>query len=168
LASSQLLGELKSGLLGLGNSVIPLGGVELDMAVGREIRGDTTVGAIGPSTALLSALADGVGDNALVGVETLGLAVGLQVLEELPDSLDGLLGPSAGVSADILALGVSLGQVLSVADDGLVFEDAIEVPEGLLNAQVLDSENDVVRVLEVSTEILNFGLGGFSGLSGGS
>ena len=63
---------------------------------------------------------------------------------------------------------MSLGQVLSVADDGLVFEDAIEVPEGLLNAQVLDSEDDVVRVLEVSTEILDLGLGGFSGLSGGS
>ena len=85
MASSQLLGELKSGLLGLGNSVIPLGGVELDVAVGREVGGNTTVGAVGSSTALLSALADGVGDNALVGVEALGLAVGLQVLEELTD-----------------------------------------------------------------------------------
>jgi len=62
--------------------VVTLSGVEFDVAVGGKVGGDTTVGTVGSSTTLLSALADGVGDNALVSVESLGLAVGNQVVEE--------------------------------------------------------------------------------------
>jgi len=148
--------------------VVTLSGVEFDVAVGGKVGGDTTVGTVGSSTTLLSALADGVGDNALVSVESLGLAVGNQVVEELTDGLDGLLGPSSGVGALVLALGVSLGQMLSEADNSLVLGNALEVLDGLLDAHVLDGEDDVVSVLEMSTEVLNLGLGGLSGLSGGS
>lgn len=117
MASGHLLGELEDGLLGLGDTVVLFSSVEFNMAVGGEVGGNTTVGTVGSSATLLSTLADSVADNALVGVESLGLAVSLQVEEELLDSLDGLFGPSTGVGALILALGVSLSQMLSVADN---------------------------------------------------
>jgi len=168
LTSSHLLGELEGGLLSLGDTVILLSSVEFNMAVGGEVGGDTTVGTVGSSATLLSALADGVGDDALVGVEALGLTVSLEVEEELTNGLDGLFGPSTSVGALILALSVSLSVELGEADDALVFHDALQVLDGFLNAHALDCSDDVVSVLEVSTEILDLSGGGLSGLSGGS
>ena len=126
------------------------------------------MGTVSSSTALLSALANGVGNNTLISVETLGLTVSLEVEEELTDGLDGLFGPSASVGALVFALGVSLSVELGEADDALVFHDALQVLDGFLDAHALDGVDDVVSVFEVSAEILDLGGGGLSGLSGSS
>ena len=100
-SSSQLLGELGHGFLSLSDLGSLLGAVELDVAVRGEVGGDTTVGTVGSAATLLGALNSDVGDNALLDVKGLGLAVGLEVDEEEADSLAGLLGPSAGVGSNL-------------------------------------------------------------------
>jgi len=165
-SGSQLLGELGEGLLSLGDLGSLLGAVELDVAVRGEVGGDTTVSTVGSAATLLGTLDSNVGDDALVDIEGLGLAVGLQVDEKEADSLDGLLGPSAGVGANGLALSVSLGEMLGEANNGLVLKDLVHVVDGSLNSHTFDSVGDVVSVLEVGALVLHFGHSGLGGLSG--
>lgn len=107
LSSSLLLGKSKSWLVGLSNSCVSFDAVEFDVTVRREVRGNTTMGAVGSSTTLLGSLNNNVSNDAFVSVETFLLSVCLQVEEQLADGLDRLLGPSAGGGALDLALGVS-------------------------------------------------------------
>jgi len=165
-SGSQLLGELGEGLLSLGDLGCLLGAVELDVAVRGEVGGDTTVSTVGSAATLLGTLDGNVGDNALLDIEGLGLTVGLQVDQKEADSLAGLFGPSAGVGALVLALSVSLGEMLGEADNGFVFHDLVHVVNGSLDSHSLTSVGDVVSVLEVGTLVLHFGHSGFGGLSG--
>lgn len=103
----MLFGELKSWFVSLSNSVASLNTVELDVAVRGKVGGNATVGTVGSSAALLSSLDNNVSDNAFVGIKTLLFGVGFEVEEQLADSLDRLLGPSASGGALDLALGVS-------------------------------------------------------------
>jgi len=165
---SKSLGKFGSGFLSFGNLGSLLGSVELDVAVRREIRSDTTVGAVGSSATLLSTLNSDVGNDALVDIETFGFTVSLKVVEEESDSLDRLFRPSTGVGANLFALGVSLGEVLCEANNSFVLKDLFEVVEGLLNFHATDGVGGVESVLEVGALVLNLGqsgLGLFSGLS---
>lgn len=165
---SKSLGLSDLGWLSFSNLSSLLSSVELNVAVRREIRSDTTVGAVGSSATLLSTLNSDVGNDALVDIETFGFTVSLEVVEEESDSLDRLFGPSTGVGANLFALGVSLGEVLCEADNSFVFEDLFEVVEGLLNFHATDGVGGVESVLEVGALVLNLGqsgLGLFSGLS---
>jgi hypothetical protein len=165
-AGSEFLGQLGSSLLSLGDLGGLLGGVELDVAVRREVRSNTTVGTVGSAAALLGALNGDVGDDALIDVETLRLAVRLQIVEEQSDSLHGLFRPSAGVGANLLALGVSLSEVLGEADDGFVLKDLLEVGEGSLDSHAPHGVGGVESVLEVGALVLNLGHSGLGLLSG--
>lgn len=63
----------------------------------------TTVGTVCPSS-LLGGLVDlDVLDNQGTGVETLGISVGLSVLEETEEELGGLDGPSSLGDTELLA-----------------------------------------------------------------
>ena len=86
LSGSLLLGQADYGLVGLGDLAGSLDAVELNVAVRGDVWRDATVGAVGPSAAGDSALDGDVADDALLGVETLGLGVALEVDEELADS----------------------------------------------------------------------------------
>lgn len=61
--------------------------MELDVAVGGDVRGDATVGTVGPSAASNGALDTNVGDHAFLGVEALSLSVALKIEQELADGL---------------------------------------------------------------------------------
>jgi len=124
------------------------------------------VGTVGSAATLLGTLNSNVSNNASVDVEALdALAVGLEVLEEETDGLDGLFGPSAGVGLDVLALGVSLGVMLSETNDGLVLENTVHVGNSTLNLHALNSVGGVESVLEVGALVLYLGGGGLGGFS---
>ena len=156
-----LLGEAGSGGIGLGNTNLLLGNVELNVTVRGKVGGDATVGTVGTAAALDGALHDNMGDDALIGVESLGLSVLLGVDEEITDGLDGLLGPSSGVDAEDLALGVSTSVVLEVGDNLLVLEHVFHVMNGVLDQETLNSTGGVVSVLVVSAQVVDLGQGGY-------
>jgi hypothetical protein len=160
LLGGLLLGEAGSGGIGLGNTNLLLGNVELNVAVGGQVGGDATVGTVGTAAALDGALHDNVGDHALVSVEALGLSVSLGVDEEITDGLDGLLGPSSGVDTEDLALGVSAAVVLEVGDDLLVLQHVFHVMNGVLDQETLASTSGVVSVLVVDAQVVDLGLSG--------
>lgn len=58
------------------------------------VRVDTTVGTVRATAGLGSLLDHNVADDELLGLETLGLSVGLGVLQEGKEELDRLDGPS--------------------------------------------------------------------------
>ena len=63
----------------------------------------TTVGTVS-SSALLGGLVDlDVLDNEVAGVETLGVGVGLSVLQEIEEELGGLDGPASLADTPLLA-----------------------------------------------------------------
>ena len=164
-SSSQLLRELGEGLFVLGNIVNSLGAVELDVAVRGKVWSNTTVSTVGSAATLLGTLNNDVGDDALVNIEALGFAVGLEVDEQETDSLDRLFGPSTGVGADHLALGVSLSEMLSEANNSLVVKNLIQVGNSLLDFHALNSVGGVVSVLVVGALVLDLGLGGLGWLN---
>jgi hypothetical protein len=61
------------------------------------------VGSVSSSSSLNGSLGADVGDLALLGVETLGLSVGLQVLEESDNVFDRFLWPSSVEEVDLFA-----------------------------------------------------------------
>jgi len=163
---SLLLGHLDSGLVGLGNSSLLFGKVELNVAVGAEVGGHATVSTVGTATALDGALADDVGNVALVGVEALGFGVRLDVDEELTNSLGGLFGPSTANSLEFLALGVVLGVVPAERNNLLMLKDVIHVVNGLLDHHTLNGTSNIVSVLVMGAEISDLASSRLGSLSG--
>jgi len=163
---SLLLGHLESGLIGLSNLTLLFGNVELNVTVGAEVGGDATVSTIGTTTALDGALDNGMSDHTLVGIESLNFGVGLNVDEELTDSLHRLFGPATTNSLEFLALGVALGVVATERNNLLVLKDVLHIVDGLLNHHALDGASDIVSVLIMGTEVSNLAGSGFSGLYG--
>jgi len=164
LSGGLLLGKFDGGLVSLGDGAGLLNAVELDMAVGAEVGGDSTVGSVSSSAAVHSALHDDVVDNALVDVEALGLGVGSEVLEEFTHVGDGLLGPSTLGVLEGLALGVSANAtgVLSERNNLFVFKHIAHVLDGSLDLHSLHGSGGLVSVLEVSSEVGNLGLSGYT------
>jgi len=163
---SKSLGKFGSSFLSFSNLGSFLGSVELNMAIRREIRSDTTVGTVSSSATLLSTLDGNVRNDALVDIETFGFTVSLKVVEEESDSLDRLFRPSTSVGTNLFALGVSLAEVLCEADNSFVLKDLFEVVEGLLNFHATDGVGGVESVLVVDALVLNLGQSGLGLLSG--
>jgi hypothetical protein len=155
-------GELGGSLVGLLDVTGLLDAVELNVAVGGEVGADATVGSVSSTAAGDGALGHGVGDDALVGVELLGLGVRLEVDEELTDDLDGLLGPSTGLVLELLEHGVSAGGTVEPSEwnNLFVLENVLQVSDGLLQVPALHGAGNFVSVLEVGSEVSNLALGG--------
>lgn len=102
------LSGVESGLglgdvLALGNLLGALGQDELDVAGVGHVRVDATVSAVS-AAALLGGLVDlDVLDNEVGGVESLGVGVGLGVLEEIEEEFGGLDGVAGLGDAEVLA-----------------------------------------------------------------
>ena len=155
LTGSLLLGHLDGGFISLGDTALLLSDVELNVAVGAEVGGDTTVGTVGTAATLDGTLHNNVSNSALIGVETLGLGVGLSVDEQFLDGLNGLLGPAATDGLEFLALSVSLSIVSTEGNNLLVLETVIHIVDCFLNQPTLDRLSDIVGVLVVSAEVSN-------------
>jgi hypothetical protein len=162
LNGGLLLGHAESGLVGLGDFLGSLDTVELNVRVGGEVWGDTTVGSVGSSTARDGALHDDVVDDALVDVQLAGLSVSLKVDKEFTDSLGGLLGPSSLFTLEDLALGVTAKMTIepSEGDDALVLNYGVQVSDGGLDLHSLASACSLVSVLKMAAEIRNSRLSG--------
>lgn len=160
LDGGLLLGETEGGLVGLADLLGLLDAVELNVAVGGEVGRDATMGTVRPSAAGDSALHNGVADHAVVDVQLGGLSVGLQVDEELADSLEGLLGPATLGVLELFALGVTADTtgVASEGDNLLVLKAVVQVHDGPLQLQALDGTCHFVSVLVVSAEVADSAL----------
>jgi len=135
------------------------------MAVRGDVRGDTTVGAVGPSTASNGALDGDVADDALLRVESLSLSVALEVKEEFADGLCGLFGPSTVAPLVLSSLGVS-SDVLVVPAEGnnlLVGKHTLHVLDCSWNSHAFNVSCSFKGVLKVCSQVRNLGFGGFEG-----
>jgi hypothetical protein len=146
-----------------GNWSSLLDNVELDVAVGGKVWGDSTMGSVGSSSSAHSSLSGNMRDLALLGIESLGLSVGLEVDEESSDVLDGLGWESTVVMTDVLAHGVSswTTSVFSERNDGFVGGDLIHVVDGLKKHHTSASSGSLVGVLVMSSQVVHSAFSGY-------
>jgi len=157
--------------IGLLDNLLTLGQDELDVAGVGHVRVDTTVGTVCPSSLLGSLVDLDVLDNKSTGVETLGISVGLSVLEETEEELGGLLGPSSLGDTELLALGgaTSAAGVSSHGDGLLVLLNVLEEGNSALKLPAVDGLGGLASVLEGHSEIGTASAGRLRGLDlGGS
>ena len=133
------------------------------MAVRGEVGSDSTVGSVSSSSALDGALDGEVGNHGLLDVKALGLGVGLQVLQQLDHVAHRLLREPALGHAVQLCLGRSphVPRESSVRNAVSVLEDVLQVLDGSLQLKALDGSSGLVGVLEVSSQIVDSGLGSY-------
>jgi len=157
-----LLRDSHSGLILIcaANTVRLLGNVEFDVAVGGEIRRNTTMGSVCSSSAIDSSLGAHVGDSALFWVKRLSQGIRLQVIEEVENVLARLLWPSTVGVFKCLALGVVTGSSSESPEwnDGFVGDHILHVFNGLEQVQSSARSGGFVRVLKVSSQIINSAL----------
>lgn len=161
LSGSLLLGQSGNGLVSLGDLGAPLGAVELDVAVRRDVRSDATVGAVSSPAASDGALNGDVGDHALLGIEALGLGVALQIDQQLSDGLARLLGPPSVGPLVLSNLGVS-GDVLVEPAEGnnlLVSDDSLHVLDSFPDFHAFNVSCGFVGVLKVRSQISDLSFG---------
>lgn len=162
LSRSLLLGNSHNWLVSLGNVSSSLNAVELNVTVGGDVRSDTTMSTESSSATIDSALDCNVTDDALLGVESFGLSVALQVDKQFFDSLTGLLWPSTigplvhsnlSVSGDVFV-------VSSERNNLFMSDDSIHVLDGSWNSHALDVVGSFEGVLKVNSKVRNLGFGG--------
>jgi hypothetical protein len=146
-----------------GNWSSLLDNVELDVAVGGKVWGDSTMGSVGSSSSADSSLSGNMRDLALLDIESLGLSVGLEVNEESSDVLDRLGWESTVVMTDILAHGVSswTTSVSSERNDLFVGGDIIHVIDGLKEHHTSASSGSLVGVLVMSSQVIHSAFSGY-------
>eukprot|EP00355_Strombidium_rassoulzadegani_P003928 CAMPEP_0168627222 /NCGR_PEP_ID=MMETSP0449_2-20121227/11105_1 /TAXON_ID=1082188 /ORGANISM="Strombidium rassoulzadegani, Strain ras09" /LENGTH=191 /DNA_ID=CAMNT_0008669379 /DNA_START=277 /DNA_END=853 /DNA_ORIENTATION=- len=168
LLGSLLLGDSDLLLVLSGDGAALLGDVELDVAVGRQVRRDSSVGSVGSSSALDGSLGADVGDLALFDVELLGLGVGLEVSKEGEHVVNGLGGEPSVVVVKVLAHGLAAGasSVPSEWDDGFVLEGPLHVLNGLEQVEASASAGGLISVLVVDSEALTLHLALLVGSAG--
>lgn len=120
------------------------------------------MGSEGSSPSLHGSVDSNVVDNAFLDIETLGLSVGLQVLEKSKDVLGGFLGPSSLSELEVLRLcgSTNVTSVSLVGDTLLVLEHIFHVSDCLLELQTLHGVSSLESVLVVSSQVVDLGLGG--------
>jgi len=136
-------------------NLLAFGQDQLDVAGVRHVRVDTTVGTVCSST-LLGGLVDlDVLDHQVAGIETLGISVGLGVLEQTEQELGRLNGPSCAGDTKCLSLcSTSSSASVSPHGDGLlVLNDVIEERLCPLELPSIDGLSGLSGVLEAHTQV---------------
>ena len=157
LLGSLLLGQSHLLLVSSLHVAGLLSDMELDVAVGGKVGGDSSVSSVSSPSSLHSSLGADVGDLALLDIQALGLSVGLEVLEEVEDVLDGLLGPSTVVVVHVLAHGMSAraAGVSSEGHDALVSEDSLHVTHSFHQVHSSHGAGSLVCVLVMRSQIVH-------------
>ena len=134
------------------------------MAVGGKVRGDSSVGSVGSSSALDSSLSADVGDLALFDIKLLGLGVGLEVFEERDDVVNRLGRESSVVMVEVLAHGLSAGTsgVPSEGDDSFVLESPLHVLDGLEQVESSAGSSSLISVLVVNSQVIDLALSAYA------
>jgi len=172
VALSTLAGvDADTGILGgLLNDLLALSEDHLNVAGVGHVRVDATVGTV-CAAALLGGLVDlDVLDDQVGGVKTLGVGVGLGVLEEREDELGRLDGPAGLGDTELLALGgaASAPGITSHGDGLGVVLDVLEVLEGTGDLPAVDGLSGLAGVLERDTEVGTASAGALGVLDFGS
>lgn len=149
----------------LGDGLLTLGKDELDVAGVGHVGVDTTVSTVGAAAALGSLVDLDVLDNEVAGVETLGVGVGLSVLQEVEKELGGLDGPTSLADTPLLALSAATGaaSVPTHGDSLSLFGDVVEEGKGALQLHAVDGLSGLTGVLEADTQVRAPGAGALSG-----
>ena len=157
LSGGLLLGDSDLSLVTLLHFSAFLDTVELNVAVGRKVGSNATVGTVGSSASLNGSLDNNVADDALVDIESLGLSVSLEVDKKLLDGLAGLFWPSTEWKTVDLGLRSSsdTSRVLPEGNDGLVCDDSVHVLDGSLDLHSLAEACCFITVLVVGSQVGN-------------
>jgi len=140
-------------------------GEDFDVASGAQVGINSAVSSVSSPSALLGSVNLDVGDSQITSVKSLNVGIGLEVLQETDDDLNGLLGPSALSESEFLSL-AGTSDVASVASEGdaaLVSEDVLEVGLGELDGHSLDGLGGLISILVMDSEVGGGGLGSFLG-----
>lgn len=141
-----------------------LGEDKLDVARVGHVWVDTTVGTVSTSATLGGLIDLDVLDNKVAGIETLGVGVGLSVLQESEELLSGLNGPASLGDTECLALGSATGAsgISAHRDSLLVVDDVVEVDKSALELPAVDGLGSLPCVLEADTQVRAPGAGALS------
>lgn len=168
--SGALLRHLGLGGLGLGNLGRLLLNHQLNVCGACHVGTDSTVGSVSASSHIGGLVGVGVGDGHLLGVQALGVAVGLQVAEQVKERLGGLLGPEALVTGglELLSLGVSASAstVLGEGNGLLVSQNILKEQLSSLQGHTLKNARNLTGVLVVHSQVSGTGLGTLGGGNG--
>ena len=157
LSGDLLLGELDATLIGSGDVTGLLSNVELNMAVGGQVWGNSTVSSVSSSSSLNGSLGGDMSDLALLSIETLSLSVGLEVLEEVHNVFDRFLWESSIEEVDLFAHSFSWDTIVESSEwnDRLVGEDLLHVLDSLVQVHASGGSGSLVAVLEMCSQVIN-------------
>ena len=143
-----------------------LDNVELNVAVGGKVWGDSTMGSVGSSSSANGSLGGNVTDLAFLDIETLSLGVGLNVDEEGQNVLDGLGWVSTVVMVDVLAHSFSswTTSVSSEWNDFLVLSNSFHVIDGLKKVHASAGSGGLIGVFVMSSQVIHSAFSGYKTL----
>jgi len=146
-----------------GNSSGLLNNVELDVAVGGKIWGDSTVSSVGSSSSVNSSLCGNMADLASFDIKTFMLGVGFQVLEETDDVSDRLLWESTIVMLVDFAHGLSSwsSSESSERNDGSVIENSLHIVDGFQDVETSACSSSLISVFEMDSLIIRSALSSY-------
>lgn len=148
-----LLGELLlCGLIvgGLGDNLLLLGEDDLDVAWGRHVGVDATMGTVGATTQALSAVHLNVIDDQTINIESSVVSIGLSVAQQLQQKLGGLLWPATLCGLPLLGLSATADATVETAEWHalLLVDDSLQETLGTTQGHALDGLCGLVRVLQ--------------------
>ena len=115
------------------------------------------MGSVGSSSSGDSSLGADVGNLALFDIKSLGLSVGLKVIEERNNVLERFLGPSSVVVVEILAHSFSSGSssVSSERNDSGMIEASFHILDGLKEIKSSAGSGSLISVLVVNSQVID-------------
>ena len=121
------------------------------------------MGSESSSSSADSSLGGNVRDLAFLDIKTLGLGVGLKVVEEGHDVLDGLGWESTIVMIDVLAHSVSTWSTgeSSEWNDLLVVSNSIHVVDGFEKGHTSAGSGGLISVLEMGSQVIDLAFSGY-------
>ena len=120
------------------------------------------MGSVSSSSALHGSVHSSMGYAAFLSINTLGLGVSAQVLQQLVNQLNRLLGPSSLSSiTELLGLwgSANVAGVLEERNHSLVLENIFQVLNCFFKFHSLDGSGDVVGVLVVNSGVIDSAFG---------
>merc|ERR1712072_801379 len=127
--------------------------VELDVAVGGQIWGNSTVSSIGSSSSVNSSLCGNMADLASLNIKTFMLSVGFQVLEKTDNMSDRFLWESSIVMLVNLAHCLSSwsSSESSEWNDGSMFKDSFHILDSFQDVETSACSSSLIGVFKMNS-----------------
>lgn len=142
-------------LSSLGNLLLLLGDNKLNVRWRGLVCINSTVSSVSSSSLLWSLVDLDVGDLQLGDIQTLGLSVGLSVLQQVLDVVDRLDWPSSLLDTELLSLSGSTDGVSESSEwnGSLVVQDVLQVLLSLFQVPTVDGLGSLSSVLERNSQV---------------